>query len=352
VKVLCADPVAGVVWEEAPAPEPAAGELQIAAACSLVSPGTELHYIERTKADGRRLRLGYCSSGHVEALGPQIPAGGGGGGFAVGDRVIAMGWGYAWHAEVIRVPYRLCVKVPDGLPFERAVFANLAATALHAVHRAGLGPEDEVLVVGAGLVGQLVAQVAAGTARRVLLADRAPARLATAAALGLVPVAVPAGGSLRQAVEAIAGPAAVAKIFLCVTGDATAVLAEAVALLAARNRGGARGVLVGVGRFTAEVAFDVEMGNLDIRFAARCGAGYRDDDYVHGRTTLAAPPGEATVDANLAASLDLVARDVLRPAAMDVLRLGFNEAPAAYPLLARREAPVAALFEYEQGAAA
>jgi NADPH2:quinone reductase len=340
MKVLCADPALGVVREEAAAPEPAPGQLRVAAACSLVSPGTELHYIERARATGERLRLGYCSSGRVEAVAPGCA------GFAPGDRVIAMGWGYAWHAEVVCVPWRLCARVPADLPFERAVFANLAATALHAVHRAELEPEDEALVVGAGLVGQLVAQVARGTARRVLLADRVEGRLATARALGVEPVELPAGGSLRRRVEEMAGAGAVSKVFLCVTGDATALLDEIITLLAERTRGLRRGALIGVGRFEGRVGFSVEMGNLDLRFAARCGAGYRDDDYAHGRSTYPAPPGEGTVDGNLARCLELVAAGTLRPEAMDVLDLPFAEAPAAYPLLARRDAAVAARFHY------
>lgn len=342
MKLLCADPDLGVVQTAAAAPVPAPGQLRIEAACSLVSPGTELHYIERAHATGERLPLGYCSSGWVESVAP------GSEGFAPGDRVIAMGWGYAWHAEVVCVPYRLCVRVPEEVPFERAVFANLAATALHAVHRAELEPEDEVLVVGAGLVGQLVSQVARVTARRVLLADRVESRLATAGALGLTPVEVPAGGSLRRSVEERTGPGAVSKVFLCVTGDATDVLGETIALLAHRTCGLGRGALVGVGRFEGRVAFNVEMGNLDLRFAARCGAGYKDDDYVHGRRTYPAPPGEGTVDGNLARCLEMVASGALRPESMDVLDLPFAEAPAAYPLLARRDAAVAARFHYSR----
>ncbi len=342
MKVLCADPELGVVQAAAAPPEPAPGQLRIEAACSLVSPGTELHYIERARATGERLPLGYCSSGWVESAAPGCA------GFAPGDRVIAMGWGYAWHAEVVCVPHRLCVRVPAEIPFERAVFANLAATALHAIHRAELEPDDEVLVVGAGLVGQLVAQVARETARRVLVADRVESRLATARALGLEPVATPAGGSLRRSVEELAGAGAVSKVFLCVTGDATALLGETIALLAERTRGQRRGALIGVGRFEGRVAFSVEMGNLDLRFAARCGAGYRDDDYVHGRSACPAPPGEGTVDGNLARCLELVAQGVLRPEAMEVLDLPFAEAPAAYPLLARRGAAVAARFHYSK----
>ena len=70
MKVLCADPELGVVRTAAALPEPAPGQLRIEAACSLVSPGTELHYIERARATGERFPLGYCSSGWVESAAP------------------------------------------------------------------------------------------------------------------------------------------------------------------------------------------------------------------------------------------------------------------------------------------
>jgi len=119
---------------------------RIRAACSLISAGTELHYVHETRRQGGELALGYCSTGVVEQVGAGVT------GFSVGDRVSAMGWGHAVHAESICVPYRLCVRLPDELPFEHAVFANLAATALHAVHRATLTAADTVLVVGAARI--------------------------------------------------------------------------------------------------------------------------------------------------------------------------------------------------------
>ncbi|MCG7528210.1 3-hydroxyacyl-CoA dehydrogenase NAD-binding domain-containing protein, partial [Streptomyces sp. OfavH-34-F] len=167
------------VLEEADCPAPGPGELRVRAAWSLVSPGTELHYLDRSARTGEPFPLGYCSAGIVDAAGPGVT------GFAPGDRVIAMGWGEAVHAGLITAGYRLCRKVPDGIDLADAVVANLAATAVHAVDRAGLAPGDEVAVVGAGIVGQLVAQTAAALGNRVTLLDLRPDRLREAAALGI-----------------------------------------------------------------------------------------------------------------------------------------------------------------------
>ncbi|MBE0529917.1 MAG: dehydrogenase [Rhodospirillales bacterium] len=86
---------------------------------------------------------------------------------------------------------RICVSpsearpLPAGLPPRRAVLAANMETALNVVWDAGIAPGDNVLVVGGGVVGLLVAGVAAripGT--RVTVADVDPSRSAIAAHLG------------------------------------------------------------------------------------------------------------------------------------------------------------------------
>src|SRR5688572_10715998 len=109
-RFLVAAGAQGVRVEDEPLVSPAAGQLRIRAVRSLVSPGTERHYVTKCRETNERLRLGYCSSGWVDAVGEGVT------GFAVGDRVAAMGWQYAHHGEVIRVPWRLCVQAPSSLP--------------------------------------------------------------------------------------------------------------------------------------------------------------------------------------------------------------------------------------------
>ncbi|MFH8347482.1 3-hydroxyacyl-CoA dehydrogenase NAD-binding domain-containing protein [Streptomyces sp. NPDC018045] len=329
------------VVEEVLRQPPGRGEIRLRAAWSLVSPGTELHYLDRSARTGERFVLGYCSAGEVDAVGPRAP------GFAPGDRVIAMGWGEAVHSEAVTVPYRLCHRVPAGLDLADAVVAGLAATAVHAVDRAVLEPADEVAVVGAGMVGQLVAQIAAARGLPTTLLDLRPERLRTASALGLA-----AADGERFFAERAADPGQEARggrcVFLCGTGDAGATVAAA-ARWAGRAPGRPR--LVGVGRFAAHIDFSVELGNLDIRYAARCGAGYRDASYARGLTEVVAPDGEGTVTENLRRALDLIGSGAIRPALMGLPRLPLERAAEAYARLRERPAHPAVLFSHGPAAA-
>ena len=51
--------------------------------------------------------------------------------------------------------------VPDGVPARRATLAANMETALNALWDGGAGPGDRIVVVGAGVVGLLVASLAA-----------------------------------------------------------------------------------------------------------------------------------------------------------------------------------------------
>ncbi|MCA9573056.1 MAG: dehydrogenase, partial [Myxococcales bacterium] len=75
--------------------------------------------------------------------------------------------------------------LPSGLPPERAILAPNVETALNAVWDAGIGPGDRVTVVGAGVVGCLVAWLAAGVRGcRATLVDVLPERAFVAERLG------------------------------------------------------------------------------------------------------------------------------------------------------------------------
>jgi len=127
------------------------------------------------------------------------------------------------HQSVAVICAAAALPLPEGLPPRRAVLAANMETAVNVTWDSGAGPGDRVLVVGAGVVGLLVAHVIAripGT--QVTLCDPNPGRAALAAAMGAgfaPPDAVPDGqdivvntsasaAGLRRALEA-AGPEAV-----------------------------------------------------------------------------------------------------------------------------------------------
>ena len=103
--------------------------------------------------------LGYSGAGLVADKHPTVTD------LEVGDRVAYGGEGTG-HGETILAGRNLVVKVPDEVPFEHACFTTLGSIAMNSVRIADIGLGDTVAVIGLGLVGQLVAQLArAGRAR-------------------------------------------------------------------------------------------------------------------------------------------------------------------------------------------
>ncbi len=88
------------------------------------------------------------------------------------------------HQSQFNVPSSAVVALPDGVPAERAVLAANMETALNAVWDAG--PADRIAIVGAGVVGALVAFLCGRLASaEVTLVDINPARAELARKFGV-----------------------------------------------------------------------------------------------------------------------------------------------------------------------
>jgi len=130
------------------------------------------------------IKYGYSAAGEVMA-GPDT---------LIGKRVFAL----HPHQDYFQLPESSLIVLPATIPTRRAVLAANMETALNAHWDAGTAPGDRLLVVGAGIVGLLIAYLArkiAGTS--VTIADTNPDRAAIAAALGLdfADAAEPPGGN-------------------------------------------------------------------------------------------------------------------------------------------------------------
>src|ERR1035441_4541181 len=93
-------------------------------------------------------------------------------------------------AEYIRVmdwiaASRGVVRIPDGVPFEQAAFAEPVNTVLKGVKLLNLVADDTVLVIGQGPIGLMHAVLASLTGARVLTSDLYPERHGIAARFGL-----------------------------------------------------------------------------------------------------------------------------------------------------------------------
>jgi L-iditol 2-dehydrogenase len=88
-------------------------------------------------------------------------------------------------ADYVAIPQHIAYKLPEGLSFEHAAMVEAVSIALHAVNRAKPTMGDSVVVVGAGMIGQLIVQAlrAAGCGKVIAL-DLDESRLARARQFG------------------------------------------------------------------------------------------------------------------------------------------------------------------------
>ncbi len=90
------------------------------------------------------------------------------------------------HQDLFNIPSSAAMPLPEDLPPQRAVLAANMETALNAVWDAAPGPADRIAVVGAGVVGSLVAYLCGRLpGAEVTLVDINPARAELARALGV-----------------------------------------------------------------------------------------------------------------------------------------------------------------------
>ncbi|MFY7926041.1 MAG: zinc-dependent alcohol dehydrogenase, partial [Aquidulcibacter sp.] len=113
------------------------------------------------------------------------------------------------HQDIFLAPAAMCVPVPDAVPDGRAVLGANMETALNILWDARPLPGERALVIGAGVVGLLVAYLLARIpAIAVTIIDPDPSRRATAEQFGVAfaaPEAAPADQELI--IHASANPA-------------------------------------------------------------------------------------------------------------------------------------------------
>ncbi|WP_017941501.1 MULTISPECIES: zinc-binding alcohol dehydrogenase [unclassified Thioalkalivibrio] len=169
--------------------EPGPGEVRVRTQFTAISRGTEALVfhgrVPESQYQAMRapfqagdfpwpVKYGYISVGTVEA-------GGEAEGLA-GQRVFCL----HPHQSAYVVPAAAVVPVPDEVPSARAVLAANMETAINAVWDLQPGPGDRIAVIGAGVVGLLVAWLLRGIpGTRVTLIDSNPGRETVATALGL-----------------------------------------------------------------------------------------------------------------------------------------------------------------------
>jgi L-iditol 2-dehydrogenase len=113
------------------------------------------------------------------------------------------------------------VKLPASFSFEQGALVEPISVAVHAIARAGSLAGRRAVVLGAGPIGNLVAQAARASGAEVLITDLSEHRLEVARRCGLAHTSNPAQETLSAAVRRAFGERGFDLAFECVGVEAT-----------------------------------------------------------------------------------------------------------------------------------
>jgi threonine dehydrogenase-like Zn-dependent dehydrogenase len=270
--------------------------------------------------------MSYQSAGRVVEVTPDLRSH-----IAPGDRIVAVGGGFAPHAEQAFVIRHNFAKIPDALDTAEAAAANIGLTALHALRRAQFEPGETAAVIGLGLVGQMIAQMVKMMGGGAIGIDIIPFRLQKAEELG-IDLAV--SGDADELAAAVAD-------YTCGLGvDASFVAAGGgpvpgrLGVRLVRHSG--RVMMIGglVPDFTVgHPDANPHTKEIDIRWVFGRGPGSRDQDYLHARTDYPNRFVQWDQERNLYALLGMQASGQVNVGPLLTHRFPFAEAPKAVDLL-------------------
>ncbi|BDW95414.1 oxidoreductase [Thalassospira tepidiphila] len=324
-----------------PVPQPGKNAVLVKTAHSVISPGTEFTQADQTRASllqkawqrpdlvaltvkhlksegfdrtrarvenrlGRPMPMGYCAVGRIEVTGENVTD------LRAGQRVAIAGMGQANHAEWNQVSVNLACPVPDAVPDRKAVFATLYALALHALRQGDTSIGDQVAIIGAGLIGQLVAETAraAGVLVTVIEPDLARRKTVTgeSRAVGLAK----ASDALQSRFDSV---------FICAQGKGNHRLIDDAARLC-RDRG----TIICVGDVAPngrrKALYEKEIA---IRQVRSYGPGRYDPNYEERGEDYPLGHVRWTIKRNMQAALDLMADGRLDPTPLITSEIDFAD---------------------------
>ena len=192
--------------EQTSAPAPGSNEVAVRIAfCGICGTDMHVYHGNMDARVGLNRIVGHEMSGVVASVGADVS------GFAPGQKVVVRpldhcgdcpacnaGHQHICHKlkflgldtdgamqEIWNVPAHVLHALPDGMRLDHAALIEPAAVACHDVDLADVQPGDDVLVIGGGPIGVLVAMVARAAGGKVVVSEVNPHRLSILAKLGL-----------------------------------------------------------------------------------------------------------------------------------------------------------------------
>lgn len=147
------------------------------------------------------------------------------------------------YCEYIAMPQEMVIPIPDTMTLEEAALVEPACVAYHGAKRGEITPEDTVLIIGAGPIGNFCMQSCKALgAKQVFIADMDGKRLALAQNLGADGIINVSEESLEDGLLRLCGGHKKVDVFYDCVGEKGTVLNNILSIA----RRGTRVVVVGV----------------------------------------------------------------------------------------------------------
>lgn len=266
----------------------------------------------RSKLD-QPLPLGYCNVGEIIDASDTN--------FRVGDRVVSNGS----HAELVRVPKNLIVKVPDKVDDESAAFTVLGAIAMQGVRLVNPTIGETIVVTGLGLIGLLTVQILKANGCRVIGIDFDSDKCELARKFGAEVVDLSKGHDPSAMAESYSRRRGVDAVLITASSKSSDVVQQAANMC--RKRG--RIVLVGVVGLELNRA-DFYEKELTFQVSCSYGPGRYDENYEDKGKDYPVGFVRWTEQRNFEAVLDLMASRSIDVQPLISHRFKIDDAAEAY----------------------
>ena len=285
---------------------------------------------------------GYSAAGIVLEVGECIKD------IRPGDRVACAGAQYAHHAEIIRVPRNLVVHIPKELDFNTASTVTLGAIALQGVRRAHPTIGETFVVIGLGVLGQLVLQILKANGCRVIGTDLDRTRITMAQDLGVDSGIHPDDGDDIEQIARLTDGIGADGVIITAATPSDAVVSKAFKIC--RKKG--RVVLVGdVGLHLNRADFYEK--ELDFFISTSYGPGRYDNVYEEKGLDYPVAYVRWTENRNMMEYLNQVAEGKLRVDPLISATYPIDQAADAYASIQNSSSrPLMVLLSYSQNASA
>ncbi len=264
--------------------------------------------------------LGYSGAGFVVEKHDTISD------LEIGDRVAYGGEGTG-HGETVIVGRNLVAKIPGDVPFEHACFTTLGSIAINGVRIANISLGERVAVIGLGLVGQLVAQLARLQGGFIIATDLRPDRVALARQLG-ADVALVGSSELPGQIQSLTNGVGVDCVIIAAAAKSDAPCRVAVDICRDRGR------IVDVGAVVLSFPwYETYLKEIQVLMARAYGPGSYDPAYERKGQDYPLPYVRWTENRNMEEFLRLVAQGRVQIDPLITHRFPLEDAPKAYEVI-------------------